>query len=748
MKFTSRWSIISIYAGLIVVFAAMLLFSSTITSRKALLGHARNIMANIASYTTDKSSNYLLPARDAARLTRGLAKSNILSQNNSAAMEAYFYEQLFIYPQFSGIYFGTVDGEFIMASRYNKFEYGGYFTKTINKTEGERRVSLVYRDPNFKATERRFDSTDDYDPRERPWFQMAKEKEGLIWTSPYVFFTSKKPGITTANPVYGPDGELRGVIGVDIALDELSIFLSRLKVSENGLAFIMNVSGDVVAYPDLAKVKTPVGDKLRLTTIEELDDAVARKAYETIAPPKGQPFLLNESVFTSFEHRGETWHAMFAPFGEVDWPWVIGIYLPENDYLGTIKKNGIFNIGISVIAVILGGIIGLLVARRLMLHRREAEAAANAKSHFLARMSHEIRTPMNALLGASELLSETELTVKQKQYLNLFQNAGGVLHDLVSDVLDFSAIEAGKITIAHKPFPLRQTLEETCSVLSLGAHEKGLEFACNIAPATPNLLIGDSARIKQVLVNLIANAVKFTDTGTIEVRCVPVGTMDSDNATLAFSVRDTGIGIPEEMQTRVFKSFTQVDQTSAQGLAGTGLGLAISRHLVELMGGRIDLSSEPGKGSIFRCLLPLKICGRAEAGMPDATRVTTSSKGLHVLLVDDDESNRLILDMFLRGAGHLSTTVSSGKTALETLKSQSFDLVLMDIEMPGMTGHETAQRIRRMEEELARTPVPLIAISGHTELGESNNAAEFDELLTKPIKKGDLLALLERYAKK
>ncbi|MBU1249365.1 MAG: response regulator, partial [Proteobacteria bacterium] len=703
-------------------------------------------MQNIASYTIDKSSNYLVPARDAAQLTMGLAKSNILSSSDVETMESYFYEQLFIYPQFSGIYYGTANGEFIMASRYNKYEKGGFYTKIISQEELGRKTSLIFRGKDFRVTERRFDPTDTYDPRERPWFKTAQEASKPIWTSPYVFFTSKKPGITTANPVYGPNGKLRGVIGVDIAIDELSTFLSKLKVSEHGLAFIMDRSGDVIAYPDMSKIRQPNGDTIRLTRIDELDDPLARMAYESLELDETGKPLLEEPVFTSFALNGENYHAMFAPFSNPQWPWVIGIYLPENDYLGTLKRNGLLNIGISVIAVLLAGLLGLAVARRIDSARKAAEAADHAKSRFLARMSHEIRTPMNALLGASELLHETELSPEQQRYLKLFSNAGEVLHELVNDVLDLAKIEARELRVHLAPFHLRETINNSCSVLSLGAQKKGLDFRCFVAPTVPDHLEGDAIRIKQVLVNLIGNATKFTHTGSIDVRVERASSEHEDQVTLDFSVTDTGIGIPDHMQGKVFENFSQVEDSPIRSTGGTGLGLAICRHLVELMGGTITLESTPGQGSCFLFRLSLGKAKTEVEGTPPP--LADARPFLRVLLVDDDESNRLIMSMFITGAGHQVTLTTDGEEAIAAFASGDFDLVLMDIEMPVMDGYEATHRIRDHESKHSLAPTPIVALTAHTlpDTEERDQLSEFSECLTKPIKKGDLLAMLDRYA--
>jgi signal transduction histidine kinase/ActR/RegA family two-component response regulator len=749
MKRCSRWGLVLTYAGLIVVFAAVLLLSSTLTSRNALTGHARNIMENIASYTIDKSSHYLTPARDAARLTLGLSRNNILSAGDAEAMEAYFYEQLFIYPQFSGIYYGTVNGDFIMASRYNARVAGGFFTKIISNRQGTRGVELIYRGADFRVSHRETDPEDPYDPRQRPWFRQAEEKGQLVWTAPYVFFTSQKPGITTANPVYDENGTLTGVIGVDIALDELSTFLSRLKVGQHGLAFIMNESGDLVAYPDVSKLRQPEGEKFRLSTIGELDDPIARTAFLSLGE-RAASLSGSGPTFTSFDHEGERFNAMFAPFSDPQWPWTIGIYLPENDYLGALKQNALLNVGVSVVAVLLAGLLGLAISRRLDRARVAAEVADQAKSRFLARMSHDIRTPMNALLGANELLAETELTDEQRQYLKLSRSAGSVLHDLVSDVLDMAKIESGELSPAALPFRLREILEETCSVFALGAQEKGLVFHCSVNPDVPDALIGDPALLKQVLVNLIGNALKFTEQGSISLevsRLEPDGRGQGE--TLAFTVRDTGPGIPKDQHEAVFEHFTRLPNPGCKE-QGTGLGLSICRLLVQALSGRIELASEPGKGSAFRVLLPFE---RAEPGDEALERPQdaeeTRLRSLRVLLVDDDEANRLIMELFLRGQDVRMKVAENGQEAVRACSEQDFDLVIMDLEMPVMDGFTATRRIRAVEAGRNTPPVPIVALTAHASLDTAEEAlrAGCTEHLPKPIRKDSLLALLRRYAK-
>jgi len=741
MRTPSKFGLIFGFTGLIVALSSLIIISSSLTSKRVLSKHARMIMENIASYTIDKAENHLAPARNAAQLTRGLSKSNIVKSNPSNSMVAYFYEQLFLYPQFSGIYFGAVNGEFIMATRYGQIENCAYLTKIISKTDGQRTVEKIFTDKDGLIIKKEFDLLDRYDPRKRPWFKKAIIENQLIWTDPYIFFTSQKPGITTAEPVYSTEGQLRGVIGVDIGIHDLSTFINKLKVGKNGRAFILSQKGDLIAYPDMDKIRqNDKTDTARLTKIIELDDPVTKEAFLSLGLPHDKLYL-DKPIFTSFKVNGEKYNAMFTPFNDAQWPWVIGIYMPENDYLGPIKTNRSINIAIATVTVIIALLLGLAVARKLNRARESAESATRAKSQFLTRMSHEIRTPMNAILGAGEMLSETNLNGDQRRYVSIYRSAGEHLRDLISAVLDLSKIETGKYKLESTPFSLHQMISSTCEVFFLEARDKGLQLSCNIATGTPEHVEGDPTAIRQILVNLIGNAIKFTPSGSVSLSVDAVGYSEQDVkanwVTVEFSVTDTGIGIPEDKQKIIFDRFTQADGSTTRKYGGTGLGLAISRDLTALMGGEMTLESRSGAGSTFTFTTPLKIdpyFGAAVGFEQD-------------LLVEDDERNRLLFTLFLKDIPHTLETAESGEEALNKHFAQPYDLILMDIEMPGMDGHEATRRIRSRENENNMPPTPIIAVTAHAikeEQSKSMNAGCTD-YLPKPTTKARLRKTVEKH---
>ncbi len=382
MQFSIRSALVGGFLGLQIVPAAVILASSYWTSQQALLGHAKDIMENIATFTVHEAQSYLGPAQDAATLTQRLADSEVVSSRNKAVLEQYFYEQLALNSNFAGIYLGTPDGEFVYVSRMDTKVPGGFRTKVIHREGGRRVTDLVWKDARQREIGRERDLADTYDPRKRPWYSKAAAQRATVWTDPYIFFTSRKPGLTAASPAFDRSGALSGVVGVDIEIDEISTFLASLRVGKSGRAFILDRNGDVVAFPDPSLLERPAeaGDgSLRLPRISELDDVLARKAFEALGRPAGE-WSIEGPVFGSFLHEDRTYHTMFAPFSSDQWPWAIGIYLPEDDYLGPIKSNRRDNIYVVVALGVLASLVGLAIARSVVRPMTAFRAEATAVS--------------------------------------------------------------------------------------------------------------------------------------------------------------------------------------------------------------------------------------------------------------------------------------------------------------------------------------------------------------------------------
>ncbi len=458
--------------------------------------------------------------------------------------------------------------------------------------------------------------------------------------------------------------------------------------------------------------------------------------------------LTDEGIVNTGDMAPAAWRQMMTERVQSPAPEPVVIQLWDGSYIKMIDQRGpegdLVSLGLNITATV-------IYEKQLKEARAVAESANRAKSAFLANMSHEIRTPMNGVVGMADVLADTGLNEEQKLYVDTIRNSGEALLVIINDVLDYSKIEAKKLDLKPESFDLERALEEVLMLLQPSARDKGLDLMLDFDQFLPAQMIGDPGRLRQVMTNLVGNAIKFTTKGQVIVRATGVPDPVLGTIALHISVEDTGIGIPEGQISHIFGEFNQVENERNREFDGTGLGLAISQRLIELMGGNIWVTSSEGVGSCFGFVVEMDLTEipQAEPLAPETAPDPPPSsppepRRLRVLAAEDNKTNQLVFRKLLKTLDIDLTFANNGEEAVALYRKIDPDLIFMDISMPRMDGKEATRAIRALEQETGRH-VPVVAMTAHAMAGDDKSilAAGLDHYLTKPLRKPDLFARIE-----
>ncbi|HTD03709.1 response regulator [Undibacterium sp.] len=577
-------------------------------------------------------------------------------------------------------------------------------------------------------------STQVFSIADREYFKQLRDnpQAGLVVTKPLQGKVGGKWGVILARRLNSHDGSFGGVVYVGFLLERFQEIALGVALAEHGTVDIYDRDlGLIMRHGKHQEEKIDIGNRA---------DAKLLSEHLSKEPEQGVFFRQNDGKDNLNAYR------KLAKY-----PFYLRLETRTDDYLADWYSQARWTMALvfaffAVTIVFCWLISRLWIQREGVMHdlraaKNLADSSSRAKSEFVANMSHEIRTPMNAVLGMTHLLSKTPLGADQRKYLDMISASGQSLLTILNDILDFSKIEAGRLELSNASFDLGNVINMLATIMTVNAGDKDLELAIGTEPGVPRIVIGDAPRLQQILINLVGNAVKFTQKGEVSLLVQKAATQD-DTVTLRFCIRDSGIGMSAEQQARLFSAFTQADTSTTRIYGGTGLGLAISRRLAELMGGTIEVQSELGKGSEFIATIPFKQARNA-AAENGADRFPPGKSELRLLVVDDNATSRDYLCKTILSWGWEADSAASGAQALDKIREnrnagEYYDVVLADWKMPDMDGLDTMREIRLALPDDRMPVIIMVGVFGRDRLVRTATAADADAILIKPVTSSSL----------
>ncbi|MCQ6277117.1 response regulator [Bacillus sp. V3B] len=753
--------------------------------------------------------NFIHVPYNMSQINHTIIANGIVDLNNKNERDAFFAST--IKSSNENIYsfsYGLENGDFYGARRNSNNDIELY--RSNAETNGH---SFYYSITEDMTEGRFVEDFGKFDPRTRPWYSLTKEAGKPTFAPLYKHFIKDDLVLNSAYPIYNKEGNLQGVLGTRITLSSLNEYLKEVVTDRMATAYVVERnSGELVANsldsPSFQSLSNGTYKRISIDTIENKAILEAYENYKKTAENKVIKKTENGNLhikLTEYKQDGIDWLIITAiPDGQftakinknIQTAIVLSIMalllsmiiykkmtdvilrpihnliqvaekfskgellqrakIYKNDEIG--KLSHVFNIMAEQLYKHINHLEEKVKERTTEIEKAnmelkyakiEADKANEAKSEFLANMSHEIRTPLNAVIGFSELLSNTIKDEKQQNYIKTINIAGNSLLLIINDILDLSKVEAGKMDLYYKPINMNAIFKEVETIFMQKVHSKEIEFLVDIQDDLPELILFDEVRIRQILLNLVGNAVKFTEKGYVKlsIKALPSKMNDMSSVDLHLSVEDTGIGIPETETEKIFEAFTQISGQSIKKYGGTGLGLSITQKLVEMMNGKISIESEVGKGSIFHIEFANVQIATTES-LPEEMDSSYFWKykfaNETILIVDDIETNRFLLKELLSKAGIRVILAENGDEALKACELEKPGLIITDLVMPVMDGFEFSTKLK---ENLETREIPIIALSAST-LQDLPEGSEFDEYLMKPVNTAQLLRKISQFIHK